>query len=333
MSNTPFFTIVMPTYNSETTIEKSLASIASQNFDSSLVEILVIDGGSTDSTIEIAKKYGATVLENPKRLPEYAKLIGFNAAKGKFAIEMDSDEAFKHNDILKNRYDLLTKENLNCLIANRMEAVSHSFAGKYLNYCGDPFSYFVYSLGKKKTVTYKNNISGKNKNILIFEDKDILPIGDGGTTTVSLEFAKKHFSEKFSQSNFASTIFTDIVLMDKKCGCIEDDIGLHYVNAGFKTYLSKLRFRVINNLFHKQDSGFSTRETANSGLKKRKMLFVLYAASVVFPIVDAVKLSFEHKDIKMMAHIVYLYYVCFYIAYCIALKMLGKSKVNKNYGK
>lgn len=333
MSDTPFFTVVMPTYNSEKTIEKSLASIAQQNFDLSLVEVLVIDGGSTDKTREITKKYGATVLENPKRLPEYAKLIGFNAAKGEFVVKMDSDEEFCHINILKNRYELIKKENLNCLIANEMIPVSKGFAAKYLNYCGDPFSWFVYQFKKTQKETYSNNISKNNKDILVFKDGDIYPIGDGGTTTVSLKYAKEHFTEKFDQSSFASSIFTDIILKEKCCGCIEDDKVNHYVNAGFKTYLSKLRFRVINNLFHPQDSGFSTREGANSALKKRKILFMLYALSVVFPLIDSVKLAVEYKDIKMAAHIFYLYYVCVYIAYCLALKVLGKSKINENYGK
>ena len=50
-----FFTIVMPTYNSERTIEKALKSIRDQKFDQNQIEILVIDGGSTGRAIENAK--------------------------------------------------------------------------------------------------------------------------------------------------------------------------------------------------------------------------------------------------------------------------------------
>lgn len=71
-----FFTIVMPTYNSERTIEKALKSIRDQKFDQNQIEILVIDGGSTDRTIEIAERFGAVIIPNEERVPEAAKRLG-----------------------------------------------------------------------------------------------------------------------------------------------------------------------------------------------------------------------------------------------------------------
>lgn len=333
MSNEIFFSIIMPTYNSEKTLEKALKSIYTQNFDLKQIEILIIDGGSTDATIDIAKKYSAIVLDNPKRLPEYAKLIGFNKAKGEFAIKMDSDEEFTHNEILSQRYNLLKNRDIKCLIANELVPVSKGFSATYLNYCGDPFSFFVYNMKRTQRDTFEQNITVADSNILQFADGDVFPIGDGGTTTVSLKYAKKHFADKFSQISFGSSIFTDIISIERQCGCIENDKINHYVNAGFKTYLAKLRFRVINNLFHKEDSGFSSRESTNKILSKRKKIFILYTLSIICPLIDSVRLSLEYKDIRMMRHIFYLYYVCFYIVYCLLLKILGKSKKNENYGK
>ena len=46
-------TIIMPTYNSENTIRFSLESIKKQSFGTDEIECLVIDGGSTDSTLEL----------------------------------------------------------------------------------------------------------------------------------------------------------------------------------------------------------------------------------------------------------------------------------------
>ena len=73
--------IIMPTYNSEKTIEKSLQSIRRQTIDQSQVEILILDGGSKDATLEIALKYNATILKNERKLPEFAKQQGLMAAK------------------------------------------------------------------------------------------------------------------------------------------------------------------------------------------------------------------------------------------------------------
>ncbi len=77
-------TIIMPTYNSEKTLEYSLRSIRHQIINQDQIEILMIDGGSTDKTLEIAGKYNAKVLYNERRLPEFAKQQGMMAAKGKY---------------------------------------------------------------------------------------------------------------------------------------------------------------------------------------------------------------------------------------------------------
>ena len=101
--------IIMPTYNSEKTIEKSLQSIRRQTIDQSQVEILILDGGSKDATLAIAAKYNANILKNERKLPEFAKQQGLMAAKGKYGIFIDSDESFANMESLKRRIDFLHK--------------------------------------------------------------------------------------------------------------------------------------------------------------------------------------------------------------------------------
>ena len=84
----PSISVIMPAYNAERTIELALRSIRMQTI-ADQIEILVIDGGSTDATREIARQYGAVILENPHRLPEPAKLIGIQRAKGRYVVKQD----------------------------------------------------------------------------------------------------------------------------------------------------------------------------------------------------------------------------------------------------
>ena len=109
MDKKPFFSIVMATYNSERTIEYALQSIANQTIDKDEVEILVVDGGSTDNTKEIALKFGVIMLDNPRRLPEYAKAIGVERASGHFVLRMDSDEELSYPNQLQEKMDFLLK--------------------------------------------------------------------------------------------------------------------------------------------------------------------------------------------------------------------------------
>ena len=77
------FTIILPTYNNEKTIEECLESIFSQRYPKKEFEVLFIDGGSSDRTLEIAKKYPVKILKNEKRNEEAARILGIRKAKGK----------------------------------------------------------------------------------------------------------------------------------------------------------------------------------------------------------------------------------------------------------
>ena len=58
--------IIIPAYNVEEYLEKCLESIISQNFDK--VEIIIVDDGSTDKSLQIAKEY-------QKKYPEKTRVI------------------------------------------------------------------------------------------------------------------------------------------------------------------------------------------------------------------------------------------------------------------
>ncbi|MEM2950633.1 MAG: glycosyltransferase [Nitrososphaeria archaeon] len=85
----PLVSIIIPTYNSEKFLEKCLISIKRQKYDK--IEIIIVDDGSTDSTINIAKKYGCNVINNPKRGRAEAKNEGIKHSKGEYLLFIDSD--------------------------------------------------------------------------------------------------------------------------------------------------------------------------------------------------------------------------------------------------
>lgn len=58
MNDKPFFSIITPVYNGEKYIEKCILSIKNQTYTH--FEHIIMDGGSTDNTLYIAKKYEGT---------------------------------------------------------------------------------------------------------------------------------------------------------------------------------------------------------------------------------------------------------------------------------
>lgn len=80
--------VVLATYNEEENIGSCLESVKGL-----ADEIVVIDGSSTDKTVEIAKKYGAKVIirENPP-IFHINKQKAIEAAKGDWILQLDADE-------------------------------------------------------------------------------------------------------------------------------------------------------------------------------------------------------------------------------------------------
>lgn len=93
--------IITVTYNSEETLTRYLESIAQQDYDKDSVEILVVDGGSTDKTVEIAESSGARIIHETTGSPESAKAIGLQSAKNEIIAFISSDNIASHKDWLK----------------------------------------------------------------------------------------------------------------------------------------------------------------------------------------------------------------------------------------
>ncbi len=84
----PKISVVIPALNEEHYIMDSLKGLQKQTFKD--FEIIVSDGGSTDKTREIAKKYAKVVIERKKGMSA-GRNTGARAAKGNIIVFLDAD--------------------------------------------------------------------------------------------------------------------------------------------------------------------------------------------------------------------------------------------------
>ena len=85
----PLVSVVIPTMNSGRTLERCITSIRAQSFES--IETIVIDGGSSDNSIEISKSMGCRVYERKGMGMAEATDFGLDVAIGKYVYRVDSD--------------------------------------------------------------------------------------------------------------------------------------------------------------------------------------------------------------------------------------------------
>lgn len=93
----PEFSIITPVLNQASTIEKCIQSVAAQNVD---VEHIIIDGGSTDGTIDIIRKHEEKLafwVSEPDRGQSHAVNKGLERARGTWFNWLNADDRLMGN--------------------------------------------------------------------------------------------------------------------------------------------------------------------------------------------------------------------------------------------
>jgi len=96
----PKVSILVPAYNEEKTIGKTLKSLLNLNYPKDKLEIIAINDGSTDNTLKIMKKfekYGVKVIDKPNGGKASALNAGLKKAKGEIIVCMDADSVVSKN--------------------------------------------------------------------------------------------------------------------------------------------------------------------------------------------------------------------------------------------
>ncbi len=95
----PSVCVVVPTFDSERTLASALGSVREQRYGGP-VEIVVVDGGSSDDTIGIARAHGGRVVSNPWRTEEEGRPIGIEATDAELVLLLDADDELPHAEWL-----------------------------------------------------------------------------------------------------------------------------------------------------------------------------------------------------------------------------------------
>ena len=101
----PLISVVMPSFNQAKYIEKSILSVLNQNYPNK--ELILIDGGSNDGTLQIIKKYEKFIdywISEKDEGQSDALNKGFKVCKGKIFCWLNSDDLF-----LPGTFEIISK--------------------------------------------------------------------------------------------------------------------------------------------------------------------------------------------------------------------------------
>jgi len=146
-SLSPKVSVIIPVLNAAGILRPCLEAIRNQDYSQSQIELLVADGGSTDATRQIAREFGARVLENPLRIAEQGKRLALSEASGDYVLFVDADNELTHADFLRLAVSALA-EHSQALGVESYYPASPRF-GSFCNFLnatlhiGDPISWLM----------------------------------------------------------------------------------------------------------------------------------------------------------------------------------------------
>lgn len=154
MKTEPLFSIITVCYNSQKTIERTIKSVLHQDFKD--YEYIIIDGSSTDGTVEIIKKYEPLFCGRMRWISEPDNGIydafnkGIRCSKGKLTWLVNSDDYIEKNalSVISNAYSLYSTDNYPII----------SFAANFIK--DGKFVKKLYSSENGRIRAFKHNYQG-----------------------------------------------------------------------------------------------------------------------------------------------------------------------------
>lgn len=117
--------VIIPAYNVEKYVDRCLKSVLQQNFEK--IEVIVINDGSTDKTLERVEKYliidsRIKIINQENKGLSPTRNIGLKNSRGKYIIHLDSDDWIE-DGYLQDMYNFMEKYNLDVAISDYWEEV------------------------------------------------------------------------------------------------------------------------------------------------------------------------------------------------------------------
>ena len=174
----PKISVVIPMYNAQKTIEQSLNSIYNQDFKN--FEVIIVDDGSTDNSIEIVKKFPAKLIHQKNAGPSKARNTGIKNSESDLILLIDADVVMSPGTLAKV-FKAFQDKNVNILSGlqdekNHYNNTLSDYENLYIHYIwklqkSTTPSFFTTFVAIRKSILTK--FSGFDERIRMAEDMEL----------------------------------------------------------------------------------------------------------------------------------------------------------------
>lgn len=300
--------IITPTLNSASVLSTCLRSIRTQNYPQNKIEILIIDGGSTDNTLQIAKKFSCKVFKNPLKTAEAGKAVGVKHSTGDYLVFIDSDNILPNKSWLKKMIspfnsspEIIGSEPIRFTYRR-----SGGFIERYSSLFGtnDPYTFFLGNYDRQNhlnnrwtgldipTINFKDYLL-----INILSSSSIPTIGANGTV----------FKSNFLKNNFNGDYLFDIDIITSYIQKTKEPIWfakvkigiIHtYCESSISKFIRKQSRRVKDIFFYQKIRTYQWQPPTNH----KNILFLAYSFLFFPPLIQAIQGYLRKQDPAWFFH-------------------------------
>lgn len=321
MKTLPSISVVIPTLNSGSVLEKCLKSISIQDYPKNNIEIIIADGGSTDQTLTISKKHHAKIVNNPLKTGESGKAVGVKEAKNALVVLIDSDNILPNDHWFSDMVapfadkEIIASEPIEYTYRRQDPFLTRYFALLGMN---DPICLFIgnydrYSYITNKWTGLKFPEEDKGGYLKVTFDHEPIPtIGANGTL-----FRREVLQGATEDSNYLFDI--DILLKlirsqgSVKIAKVKTSIVHTFVEADAGKFFRKQIRRINDMSFHRSKNN---REISWEGSFLSKIIIFVIECLLIFPILFQTLIGFLRKrDPAWLFHPIACYSTLFIYLY------------------
>ncbi len=322
---------IIPTLNAQKVLGKCLRSIAKQKTKLKY-EIIIADGGSTDKTISIAKKFKAKIIKNPLKTAEAGKAVGVKKAKGQYICLIDSDNIIPTNNWLEKM--ILPFSDKKIIGSEPISFTYRKNAGLIERYsaligANDPYAFVTGIYDRQNFINFRwTDLKLETKNfkdylkIKLEKNKAIPTIGANGTI-----FRKSLFKNFKLDYLFDIDLLTNLLITNSPLYFAKVKVGIihTYCENNIKKFIRKQNRRIVDYYTYQNLRTFNWTTTSPTK-------FIFYTI-LIFPLIYHSFVGFIHKpDTAWFFHLpaclitLYVYLINFVKKKLNIIKPLNRDK-------
>ncbi len=245
----PFFSVIIPVYEGEETLEETLRSVKDQSFKD--YELILINDGSTDASGTILRLFkkenpdlNITLIEQGNLGLGAARNAGIQNASGAYCAFLDADDIWRSNKL------------------EEMHAVTHNHNGPVLVY----HPVITFGIKNDKLRKARQVVSPED---LVLRGNPIVP----SATIMQTEIAKKFLFSTREDYHGAEDLFLWISLLHRKYRFYFHPVplSLYREEGGISTRLDEHLKKVINVLQHFKQEGIISEELLKKAVRRKHL--------------------------------------------------------------